>query len=131
MKDKATAGLFALLLGGIGAHRFYLGNVGLGVLYLFFFWTFIPAGIALIEGIYFLTMSEDAFNAKYNTPKGMQAQNIVVNVEANNHRPANLTSAGDSLSRLKTLHELHTAGALTVEEFEEEKRKVLGGSLYT
>lgn len=31
MKDKTTAGILALLLGGIGAHKFYLGRTGLGL----------------------------------------------------------------------------------------------------
>jgi len=64
-KDKVTAGVLALFLGGFGAHKFYLGSPILGLFYLFFCWTFIPAFIALIEGIYYLTMSEESFSAKY------------------------------------------------------------------
>ena len=41
--------LLALFLGGLGAHRFYLGQTGLGILYVVFVWTFIPAIAALIE----------------------------------------------------------------------------------
>ncbi|EFL92339.1 TM2 domain-containing hypothetical protein [Candidatus Regiella insecticola LSR1] len=37
--------------GGIGAHKFYLGKIGQGFLYLLFFWTLIPAIIAFIEFI--------------------------------------------------------------------------------
>ena len=33
-KSKATAGVLALLLGGLGIHRFYLGKWGTGLLYL-------------------------------------------------------------------------------------------------
>ncbi len=65
-KSKTTAGVFALLLGGFGAHKFYLGRTGMGVLYLVFCWTFIPAIVALVEGILFLTMSDDAFEEKYS-----------------------------------------------------------------
>ena len=36
MKNKVTAGLFGILLGGFCAHKFYLGNVGLGIVYLLF-----------------------------------------------------------------------------------------------
>lgn len=64
-KNKTTAGLFALLLGGIGVHKFYLGSPGVGVLYILFCWTLIPALIALAEGIVLLTMSDDAFARKY------------------------------------------------------------------
>lgn len=57
--------LFALFLGGFGIHKFYLGRIGAGVLYLLFFWTFIPSIIALIEGIVYLCMSDDRFHEKY------------------------------------------------------------------
>jgi TM2 domain-containing membrane protein YozV/ribosomal protein L40E len=66
-KSKLAAALFALFLGGIGIHKFYLGRVGQGILYLLFCWTFIPAVIGFIEGIVLLVMSEQDFNAKYGT----------------------------------------------------------------
>jgi len=34
--DRATAIGLALILGGVGIHKFYLGRVGQGVLYLLF-----------------------------------------------------------------------------------------------
>ena len=64
-KDKNIAGLFALLLGGIGAHHFYLGNIILGLLYLIFCWTFIPLIVGFIEGLIYLTQSEESFARKY------------------------------------------------------------------
>lgn len=48
-KDTTVAVLLALFLGGFGAHQFYMGNNGLGVLYAVFFWTLIPHLIAIIE----------------------------------------------------------------------------------
>lgn len=66
-KSKLAAALFALFLGGIGGHKFYLGKTGQGILFIFFCWTFIPALIGFIEGIIFLTMSDDAFIQKYGT----------------------------------------------------------------
>lgn len=38
-KSKTTAGLLALFLGGAGAHKFYLGQWKMGLLYLLFIWT--------------------------------------------------------------------------------------------
>jgi TM2 domain-containing membrane protein YozV len=64
-KDRTTAGILALLLGGIGAHKFYLGDTGLGILYLCFFWTFIPALVGLIEGILYLTKTDEEFQQQY------------------------------------------------------------------
>lgn len=66
-KSKTTAALLALLVGGLGAHHFYLGNTVLGIVYIVACWTFIPAIVAFVEAIVFLTMSDAAFDAKYNT----------------------------------------------------------------
>jgi TM2 domain-containing membrane protein YozV len=124
MKNKTTAALLALFLGGIGGHKFYLGQTMMGLLYLCFCWTFIPMFIAFCEFIGFLVMSEQSFDAKYN-PALMavhaQPQQIVVNVQ-------NSATAGHALdlaSRLKALHELKVSGALTEDEFQAEKRKLL------
>lgn len=46
-------------------HKFYLGQTGAGIVYLLFFWTFIPAIIALFEFIILLGMSEREFATKY------------------------------------------------------------------
>lgn len=127
MRNRTSAAIFALLLGGLGAHKFYLGRTGQGLLYLFFFWTFIPAVVAFIEGIVLLTMSDAEFNAKYNY--GMMfafaappppPQNIVVSV-------ANTATGGgsDRVTRLKDLHDLRTAGALSDAEYETEKQRLL------
>ena len=64
-KSKLAAALFALLLGGLGVHKFYLGQIVWGVIYIVFCWTFIPAIIGLIEGILLLVMSDQDFNIKY------------------------------------------------------------------
>lgn len=66
MKSKLVAALLAFFLGGLGAHKFYLGSPVLGILYLVFCWTFVPAIIALLEAIIYLFMSEEDFNRKYN-----------------------------------------------------------------
>lgn len=123
MKDKTTAGILALLLGGLGIHKFYLGKGIQGLLYLIFCWTFIPAIIALIEGIMYLTMSQAEFDRKYNflmVAQAAQPQNIVVNV-------ANTANAGggDITERLRSLLDLKTAGALTDDEFQAQKAKLL------
>jgi len=60
-KNRVTAGVLALLLGGLGIHKFYLGQVGWGVLYLLFVWTGIPSVVGFIEGIIYLTVSDNQF----------------------------------------------------------------------
>ena len=64
-KSRISAALFAAFLGGFGAHKFYLGKVGQGILYLLFCWTFIPTIIAFIEFITYLCMSDEDFAKKY------------------------------------------------------------------
>jgi len=63
---RLAAALFAIFLGSFGAHKFYLGKFGQGLLYLLFFWTAIPGIIGLIEGILFLAMDEEDFGVRYS-----------------------------------------------------------------
>jgi len=48
-KDEVVGLLLSLLLGHFGAHRFYMGEIGMGVLYLAFCWTGIPTILGFIE----------------------------------------------------------------------------------
>ena len=64
-KHRITAALLALLLGGIGAHKFYLGRIFQGIIYLLFSWTLIPGIIALCEFIMLIVMSDERFDEKY------------------------------------------------------------------
>jgi len=66
MKSKGIATVLAFFLGGLGIHRFYLGQSGKGLMYILFCWTLIPAVIALFDFFGFLLMSENRFNMKYN-----------------------------------------------------------------
>ncbi|WP_241485965.1 TM2 domain-containing protein [Chryseobacterium angstadtii] len=65
-KEKNTAAILSFFLGGIGIHRFYLGQTVMGVFYLIFCWTFIPAFIAFIDFFVFIFMSQNKFDLKYN-----------------------------------------------------------------
>jgi len=60
-KDGAVAVLLAFFLGGLGAHRFYLRQYGLGILYVLFCWALIPHLIAFIE-CFFLPARVRRFN---------------------------------------------------------------------
>jgi TM2 domain-containing membrane protein YozV len=64
-KNKIAAGVLAILLGGLGVHKFYLGQIGMGILYILFCWTSIPSIIGLIEGIIYLTSTDEQFYTKY------------------------------------------------------------------
>jgi hypothetical protein len=80
--------------------------------------------------IMLLTMSQEAFNARFNQgvlPAQQVAgalpahQNIVVHVAS----PQAGGAVSDVASQLKQLHELKLSGALTEEEFVQQKQKLL------
>lgn len=61
-RSKIAAVLLALFLGGLGLHKFYLGNNKAGVLYLVFCWTFVPAILGLIDAIILLFKDQKEFS---------------------------------------------------------------------
>ncbi|WP_412062252.1 TM2 domain-containing protein [Rubrivirga sp. IMCC45206] len=65
-KDKGTATLLALLFGGVGAHRFYLGQTKWGVAMLLFCWTLIPVGIGIVDFVRYVRMSDRRFAQRYD-----------------------------------------------------------------
>lgn len=73
-KEKIVAGLFAILLGGLGIHKFYLGYKAAGIIHLLVFFigmlplfigTIAISLIGLIEGIIYLTKSDEEFERTY------------------------------------------------------------------
>ena len=70
VKSKIAAGLLAIFLGGFGIHKFYLGKTGMGILYLVFFWTYIPAIIAFVEGLIYLCSNDENFQLKHHVRIG-------------------------------------------------------------
>ncbi|MCI5081424.1 MAG: NINE protein [Saprospiraceae bacterium] len=66
MKDKNVAGILALFAGGLGVHRFYLGQTGLGFFYLALFWFPLTWIIGLVDAIVFFSMDQEVFDLKYN-----------------------------------------------------------------
>lgn len=66
VKNKIVAGVLAILLGGIGIHKFYLGKIGMGIVYILFCWTGITAVIGLVEGIVYLCSSDENFQLKHH-----------------------------------------------------------------
>ncbi|HWQ75059.1 MAG TPA: TM2 domain-containing protein [Syntrophomonas sp.] len=77
-KNKLAAGLLAIFLGGLGIHKFYLGFTGPGLLFLLvntigwvvtIFLLGIPniilGVIALVEGIIYLTKTDEEFEQTY------------------------------------------------------------------
>lgn len=72
MKSKKTASILALLFGGIGIHRFYLGQTVKGVFSIIFCWTYIPMIIGVIDFFIFQLMGQEFFDFKYNQKTEIQ-----------------------------------------------------------
>ena len=58
---KVVYCVLALLLGGIGIHKFYAGKTLAGIVYILFCWTGIPSFIAVIEFVIALCKSSDEY----------------------------------------------------------------------
>lgn len=106
MKSKTTAGFLALFLGGLGIHHFYLNRPWLGITYLLFCWTFIPAIVALIEAILYFSETQNAFDNKHNR-KYLQVQN------AKEER--------EKIIALGALHSLFQSGQITEAEYNRKR----------
>ncbi|MBX9568780.1 MAG: TM2 domain-containing protein [Candidatus Obscuribacterales bacterium] len=65
-KKQSTACLLALTLGWCGGHKFYLGEIVAGWIYLLWFWTLVPLLLSLYEAMLLSQMSLTTFNMSYN-----------------------------------------------------------------
>ena len=64
MKSKVVAGILGILLGSLGIHKFYMGNILAGVIYLLFSWTCLPGLLGLIAGIVYLVEDDEKFQQR-------------------------------------------------------------------
>lgn len=65
-KSRGLAAILAFFTGGIGLHRFYLGNWMAGFIYLVFCWTLIPTLAGWVEGVRYMLMDDVDFKARYS-----------------------------------------------------------------
>lgn len=113
MKNRVTAGILAILIGGFGIHKFYLGKTGEGILYILFCWTGIPAIIGLIEGVLYLTQSDEEFRVKNGLDSVVSTGEVF---------------SGSSVSKadeLKKYNDLYESGAITKSEYDKIKADLL------
>ena len=67
-RQRLVMGVLAILLGTFGAHKFYQGRIGMGLLYMAFCGTAIPTIVGFCEGIRYLTMPLERFYEKVYRP---------------------------------------------------------------
>lgn len=64
-KDRSISVGLALVLGGIGAHKFYLDKPGKGLLYMLFSWTGVPSLVGIFEAVKYIRMDEEEFHQRF------------------------------------------------------------------
>lgn len=72
-KNRREAGILAIVFGGLGMHKFYLGKYGQGLISVIFCWTFIPTVIGVAQGIHYLTETDEQFEEELK-PKPKKAK---------------------------------------------------------
>lgn len=65
-KSRTVAIILAFFLGGLGIHKFYLRQVGWGLLYLVLCWSYISLVASIVDIIILAVMSDEEFDRKYN-----------------------------------------------------------------
>jgi len=85
-KERSVAILLSFFFGFWGIHRFYLNQVGLGILYIVLSFTGISFLIGFIDFLAFIFMSQNTFDRKYN-PHLFQRNDMNNNYQYNNHAP--------------------------------------------
>jgi TM2 domain-containing membrane protein YozV len=70
-EKKVVAGILGILLGAFGIHKFYLGYTKEGIIQIILSFLCLGGIIGLIEGIIYLTKSDEDFvNTYINNKKG-------------------------------------------------------------
>ena len=69
MKSRIIAGVLGILLGSFGIHKFYMGNIIAGVVYLLFSWCIIPGVLGIVEGVVCLLEDDDKFQERVAAKK--------------------------------------------------------------
>ncbi|GEM_PF-450053 len=118
-KNRIVAALLSFFLGHWGVHKFYLGQTNVGIVYVCLSFVFISSILGFIDFITLVSMSDQAFDQKYN--------NILPNTE-NNYVFTPQTpkeSTKDKIKSLEGLKKLYDQEIITAEEYEEKRQNIL------
>jgi TM2 domain-containing membrane protein YozV len=70
--QRKIAIVLAIFLGWLGAHRFYVGQIGAGVIYLLILYFFAPLAVILgfVDALRYFFMSDEEFTTKTSQLQG-------------------------------------------------------------
>lgn len=98
-----------------GLHKFYLGQMGWGIVYLLLSWTPIPKVASVIEGMWYLAQQPHEFDQNFNSNTAM----------TNSIDPAYPQQIGAIADSLRQLDQLRQDGLISEYEFEQKRRNLL------
>lgn len=118
-KDWLVTLLFSIFLGCLGIHRFYVGKVGTGILWLL---TGGCLGVgALVDIIMIATENFTDDNDRLIVQDSRKNPNYAYSSASYGTSGATKSSRDDVLDQLEKLAKLRDSGAITQEEFEAKK----------
>jgi len=123
-KSRAVDAILCFLLGAVGAHKFYEGKIGMGILYIFTFGLF---GIGvLVDFIIILVGSatDSDGNSIINWSDTPSAQKVYA--DNGNHSSSPSADENDKIKVLNDYKDLLDKGIITQDEFDKKKKEILG-----
>jgi len=121
LKDRKVAALLALVSSipflPSGLHKFYLGQMQWGVVYLLLSGTPISKFASALEGIWYLFQDKDEFDQIFNRLAIGSSPIETVSLDT-----TQMTAIGDTL---RQLDQLRQDGLLSEYEFEQKRRQLL------
>ncbi|MEL6468195.1 MAG: SHOCT domain-containing protein [Cyanobacteria bacterium J06623_4] len=107
-------------------HKFYLGQYLWGIVYLVLAPTYIPKVACCLEGIWYLSQSNDQFVLRFPRAGALMARGLSTpNAETASQRQTAETAQQVAIA-LRELDTLRQEGLITEYEFEQKRRKLLG-----
>lgn len=109
-------------------HKFYLGQYLWGIVYLVLAPTLLPQVACCLEGIWYLSQSDESFADRFAKAKMSEAVDAAMSPLASATAPRSADAAqvaSQVASALRDLEQLRKDGLITEYEFEQKRRKLL------
>ena len=126
-KNRRIAALLAFA--GVivpGLHKFYLGQMRWGVVYLLLGWTPISKIASVGEGLWYLFQDREEFDRNFNsgslTPGAMSVSLASANSTGAALDPIQVTAVAEALRQIEQLRQ---EGLISEYEFEQKRRQLL------